>query len=201
MKREVNKMLMEPFNFTFDDWEVDSVWKSLPFSQNVKIFEIGNGDPSLSFALSLKYHKFLKGMLYIDPVSESEVGGKVFIRKKLAFSTIYANGCLKTESLETDVLEKNMSNRIKKYYTGNELPSITILNFCKNKFYTMHILNKYSDFINGGVILFNNLHDNDDWSDIFRDFTKDKKFIVFKDTKGIGLVLGNQSNDENLKIK
>jgi hypothetical protein len=188
MKREANRALMEDFDFRFDDWELTEIRKYIPFKNRVRIFEISDGDPSVSFALSIIFRKNLNGLLSIDAVNESELGDEVFVRKKTAFSTVYAHGCMMTESLEVDPINRSISDKIEKYF-NKEKPTLTILNFCKNKFYTLQIIKKYSNFINDGVILFNNLDTNKDWRDVFENFVKDKKHMVFKNTKGIGLVL------------
>jgi hypothetical protein len=189
MKRQANKLLMEPFDFAFDDWEADMSYRNMGLSQHVKIFEIGNGDPSLTFALSLVLRKSLDGVLYIDPVNTSEVGDDMFIRKKLAFSTIYAEGCEKIDSLEVDILNNGIHNNIVNYFGVGIPPSITIVNFCKNKFYTLQILKKYSNFINSGTILFNNVYENEDFEDIFKITSKNKKSIIYNNSKGIGLIM------------
>jgi hypothetical protein len=194
MKREANRSLMEDFDFQFDDWELSEVYKNFKFNSNIKIFEISNGDPSVIFALSLILKKYIKGVLSIDPVSNTEIGSELFKRKKIAFSTIYAEGCLKTESIETEslglnIIDSKIFNKVTKYFDDCEKPSITILNFCKNKFYTMQILKKYEPFIENGYIIFNNLYENKDWEDIFLRYAKDKKFVILKKDKGLGLIM------------
>lgn len=185
---------MEEFDFQFNDWELSEVHKFFKFNSNIKIFEISNGDPSITFALSLVLKKYLKGVLSIDPINKTEIGSEVFKRKKIAFSTIYADGCIKTESIETESLGLNIVddlffNKVTKYFNNEEKPSISVLNFCKNKFYTMQILKKYNSFIENGYIIFNNLYENKDWEEIFLRYAKDKKFIIIKEDKGLGLIM------------